>query len=153
MLRRLIWSSVPSTVFSITHLVEVTTLSRRYNERHHISGMLLFTGAHFLSILEGDGRDLDPLWLRLARDDRHYRLSRVGDNLCGNRQFPDWVTAYVADPDVDAQIESLRPVPSWVETSCATAGTPGGMPGPSQPRSPPMWSQIIHPIMMRGDSM
>lgn len=153
MLRRLVCSSVPSALFSVTRLVEITTRSRRNNKCNHISGVLLFTGAHFLSILEGDGQDLDQLWLRLERDDRHCDLSRVSDQLCGSRQFPDWTTAYAADPEVDAQIESLRPVQPSVEVSHAAAYAPGDLPGRSQPRSPPLWSQIIHPIMMRGDSM
>jgi len=31
------------------------------NERNHLSGMLLFTGVHFLAVLEGQERDLDGL--------------------------------------------------------------------------------------------
>ena len=57
MLRRLAWSSVLSPSFSVAHLNVIIAPSRRNNERHHISGMLVFTGVNFLGILEGDGLD------------------------------------------------------------------------------------------------
>ena len=76
MLRRLAWSSILSPSFSVAHLNDIIAPSRRNNKRHHISGMLLFTGAHFLGILEGDDCDLGNLWLRLERGSRHGDLIR-----------------------------------------------------------------------------
>jgi len=70
--------------------------------------MLLFTGAHFLYILEGEERDLDELWLHLERDQRHCHLFRIADDWCATRLRPEWMMAYEVDSDVDAQIESLR---------------------------------------------
>lgn len=53
MLRRLAWSSVPSPSFTPARLNEIVARARCNNERHHVSGMLLYTGAHFLGVLEG----------------------------------------------------------------------------------------------------
>ena len=61
MLSRLAWSSVPSPTFSAARLNEIIAPSRRNNERNHISGMLIFTGAQFLGILEGDDHNLARL--------------------------------------------------------------------------------------------
>jgi len=50
MLHRLAWSSVPSAHFSEARINEIIAPARRANARNHISGMLIFTGAHFVSI-------------------------------------------------------------------------------------------------------
>ena len=132
MLRRMAWSSVPSASFSAARLNEIVAPSRRNNERSHVSGMLLFSGAHFLGILEGDERDLDSLWSRLERDTRHHQLVRIGDEACGERWFPEWMMAYTDHAVVGSQIETLRSPQAWIASK---------------------WAEMIHPIMLRADSM
>jgi len=132
MLRRLAWSSVPSPWFSAAQLDEIFVPSRRNNERNHLSGKLLFTGAHFLGILEGDERDLGNLWPRLRRDTRHRELVHIGDDLCGKRWFPEWMMAYTDNAVVGPQIERLRSAETWIASK---------------------WAEIIHPIMLRADRM
>ena len=132
MLRRLARSSVPSSSFSAARLNEIVAPSRRNNERNHLSGMLLFTGAHFLGILEGDQRDLDNLWLRLEQDKRHHGLIRIGDEACGERWFPDWMMAYTDHAVVGSQIETLRAPMAGIASK---------------------WMELIRPIMLRADSM
>jgi Sensors of blue-light using FAD len=132
MLRRLAWSSVPSSSFSAARLDEIVVPSRRNNERNHLSGMLLFTGAHFLGILEGDERDLGNLWVRLERDPRHRELIHIGDDLCGKRWFPEWMTAHTDHAVVGHQIERLRSAETWIAAK---------------------WAEMIHPIMLRADNM
>jgi hypothetical protein len=94
---------------------------RHSNERAHISGVLLFTDAHFLGILEGHEQDLERLWLRLRADQRHRDLIRIGDDRCGQRWFPEWGMAYTEHAVVGAQIETLRtaqapPLSKWART-------------------------------------
>jgi Sensors of blue-light using FAD len=132
MLRRLAWSSIPSSSFSAARLNEIVGPSRRNNERDHLSGMLLFTGAHFLGILEGEEQDLGNLWLRLRQDERHCDLIRIGDDLCGERWFPAWTMAYTDHAVVGAQIDRLRSPQAWIKSK---------------------WAEMIHPIMLRADSM
>jgi hypothetical protein len=153
MLRRLAWSSVPSPSFSAAHLNQIIAPSRRNNERNHISGMLLFTGAHFLAVLEGEEWNLGILWLRLERDQRHCDLFRIGDDLCGKRMYSEWMMAYMVDSKVDAQIESLRSLRGRFDMDGARAGTQADPVRSLQARSTPMWAQIIHPILLRADSM
>ena len=109
--------------------------------------MLLFTGAHFLSMLEGEERDLDELWRRLERDPRHCDLFRIGNDLCGTRLYPEWMMAFKVDSEVDAQIESLR--------SLQSAGTRArsGTRRPLKIGGTPMWARIIQPIMAHADCM
>ena len=147
MLRRIAWSSALAPSFSPARLNEIIAPSRRNNERLRLSGMLVFTGSHFLGIYEGDERDLAQLWLRLEADARHCELTRIGDELCGERWFPAWLVGYSDDPGVDKQIEAFRALQMLM------AG--GREPTRWRTRSPapPTWAQIIRPMMDRADSM
>jgi hypothetical protein len=117
----LAWSSVPSPSFSAAGLDEIVACARRNNERHHVSGMTLFTGAHFLGVLEGAEWDLANLWHKLGRDERHRDLRHIGDVLCGERWFPTWMMSRTDNAVVRAQIESLRspqvrsPAAEWAD--------------------------------------
>lgn len=159
MLRRLAWSSVPTPSFSAGRLNEIIAPSRRNNERDHITGMLLFTGAHFLAILEGEKRDLGELWRRLEQDPRHCDLFRIGDDLCATRSYHEWRMAYEVDSEVDAQIESLHSLHSLHSLRSALDRDRGDTRGPTGPgrslqaRSTPLWARIIQPIMAHADSM
>jgi hypothetical protein len=153
MLHRLAWSSAPSPSFSAARLNGIIAPSRRNNERNHITGMLLFTGAHFLAILEGEERDLDGLWWRLERDERHCNLFRIGDDLCGTRLYPEWMMAYEVDSEVDAQIESLHSLQTAVDRDRAGTRGRSGTRRSLQAQSTPMWARIIQPIMAHADSM
>lgn len=153
MLRRLAWSSVPSPSFSAARLNEIIAPARRNNERNHISGMLLFTGAHFLSVHEGEEADLRDLWLRLEQDRRHCDLLRIGDDLCGQRWFPVWRMGYLADAKVDASIESFRSLQARIDLDRTGAGAQVETLRPPQSWSTPKWAQLFHPIMSSADSM
>lgn len=145
MLRRIAWSSALAPSFATARLNEIIAPARRKNERMHISGMLVFTGSHFLGIHEGDERDLAPLWLSLDADTRHRELTRIGDEACGGRWFPTWLVGYSDDPGVDQQIEAFRALQTVM------AGTPE--PTRSRSPAPSAWAQIIRPIMLCADSM
>ena len=153
MLRRLAWSSAPSPSFSVARLNGIIAPSRRHNKRNHISGMLLFTGAHFLAVLEGEERDLGDLWLHLERDHRHCDLFRIGDDLCEKRLYLEWRMAYTVDCEVDAQIESLRSMQAAVDMDRLRMSTRSETLCSPQTWSTPKWARIIHPIMLRADSM
>ena len=129
MLRRLAWSSLPSVSFSVARIHETAAPWRFNNERNHLSGMLLFTGVHFLAVLEGQERDLDGLWRRLLEDKRHRDLIRVGDIACGRRWFPHWILSCTTDPVAAAEIERLRS---------------------SQEPIASKWTQLVPPIMLKA---
>jgi hypothetical protein len=146
MLRRLAWCSLPSPALSARQIDHIVACSHVNNVRDHISGMLLFTGGHFLSMLEGEERELQKLWLLLESDQRHCNLFRIGNDLCGNRLYPAWGSAYLEDSDVNDQIESLR-------TMREHKGQPrerGEPLRPLQTRASPAWAQVVHPILLRG---
>ena len=131
MLRRLAWSSLPSPTFSAARMGEIAAPARSSNKCNNVSGVLLYTGVHFVEILEGEERVLDEMWSRLQRDDRHVSLVRIGDEPCNERRFAEWKLAYADDQDVGAQVEALR----------------------SRTTAPADWSDATASIMARADSM
>jgi hypothetical protein len=147
MLRRLAWSSIPSSSFSATRLNEIIAPSRRYNDRNHISGRLLFTGTHFLGILEGQEWDLQNLWPRLEMDKRHCDVIRIGDVLCGQRWFPEWVLAYTDQSDADVQIVALRSRQTLNDGNHDVAGAQIEPLRSPRTQAAQLWAQIIYPIM------
>jgi len=147
MLRRIAWSSALAPSFSAARLNEIIAPARLNNERHHLSGMLVFTGSHFLGIHEGDEYDLSRLWLNLESDTRHRDLTRIGDELCGDRWFPSWLVGYSDDRRVNTQIEAFRAL----QTLMAGGREPTRW--RSRPPAPATWAPIIRPIMLRADSM
>jgi hypothetical protein len=141
MLRRLFWSSVPSPSFSAARINQIVSAARRNNSKHEISGMLLFTGVHFLEVLEGEDRNLADLWGRLQQDQRHRELFLISDDRCERRMYPEWKMGYLVDHKVDVQIESLHRVQAQVGRGPCVGGCSE-------------WAaNIIHPIMLRADSM
>ena len=147
MLRRIAWSSALAPSFSAARLNEIIAPARHNNGLLHLSGMLVFTGSHFLATYEGDEADLGRLWLRLEADSRHRELTRIGDELCGQRWFPTWLVGYSDDPAVNKQIEAFRAL------QMRMAGQPKPTRRTSCPPAPSTWAQIIRPIMIHADSM
>ncbi|CAG0987321.1 hypothetical protein BURK1_02077 [Burkholderiales bacterium] len=132
MLQRMAWSCVPSPSFSAARLGEVIALARISNHRNHVSGRLLFTGAHILEIVEGEARDLDELWSRVNSDTRHEDVIRLGDEPCGERWYPEWMIGYADDTQVCDDMEALRS---------------------AHPGHDSAWANTTRSIMRRADSM
>lgn len=132
MLKRMAWSSIPSPSFTAARLGEIIAPARIDNQRNQVSGMLVYTGAHFLEIVEGDERDLEAIWSRVERDDRHQGLLQHGSEPCDGRWFADWKVGYADDDDVGAELRTLR-APGLAHVST--------------------WAKASHAITMRADSM
>ncbi len=109
--------------------------------------MLVFTGTHFLGIHEGDEADLGRLWVRLEAGARHCDLTRIGDEMCGDRWFPTWLVGYSDDPGVGKQIEAFRALQILMAGQAEPTRWTSCSPVPST------WARIIRPIMLRADSM
>jgi len=104
--------------------------------------MLLFTGAHFLAVLEGEDGDVNELWRRLERDHRHRDLFKIADDVCETRMYEQWKMGFTNDTKVDAQIHSIRSLQTRVD---------GDREAIARDRSG--WGRIIHPILCHADSM
>lgn len=132
MLHRMAWSSIPSPGFSAARLGALIAPARTRNHRNRVSGRLLYTGAHFLEIVEGEEQDLDELWSRVNGDARHEGVIRLGSEACNERWFPDWTIGYADEDEVGEDLVALRAAPPGHEST---------------------WANATRTIMSRADSM
>lgn len=78
-----------------TKAVEAIVAEARCRNRvTGVSGALLFTGKHFVQVLEGDDAALDSLMAKLHADSRHENLIVTFRGPLRDRLFADWDLAY-----------------------------------------------------------
>ncbi len=68
--------------------------ARRHNSEDQLTGALLFSGTHFVQILEGDAAAIDCLMQRLHADPRHEGIIIVEHGPVSERRFGNWAMAY-----------------------------------------------------------
>jgi blue light- and temperature-responsive anti-repressor len=90
----LIYCSAAAGPFSRGDLKELLAGARRHNERHGITGMLLYADGSFFQVLEGAPSDVDGLFEHIGRDTRHARITLIIREPVAARSFGDWTMGY-----------------------------------------------------------
>ena len=75
----------------------ILSAARRHNQVDDVTGLLLFDGAHFLQLLEGDRTVISRLYNRIAVDPRHTDVVILGAGPTAERICPSWSMGYVDD--------------------------------------------------------
>lgn len=66
-----------------------------------VTGMLLYANNCFFQIIEGPNEEIDNLYKKILRDDRHSTVTKVLDQEVTERGFADWsMGALKLDPDM-----------------------------------------------------
>ena len=76
-------------------IAEIVEAARDHNERHDITGLLLFNGINFLQTLEGEAKIVEHLMDRIAADARHSGVVVIAKETVDERAFDGWSMAYV----------------------------------------------------------
>ncbi len=69
------------------------------NRRLDVTGLLLFTGRHFVQVLEGRAADLDGLVKAIQLDTRHDGLQVLVRQSIRQRRYGQWAMAFVESLD------------------------------------------------------
>lgn len=88
-------------------LRRIVDAARMLNRRRDLTGLLAFSGSHFLQVLEGDAAALDRLLESIRRDARHAGVTVLERGEIAGRRFGDWAMALVSSPAVEEHIASL----------------------------------------------
>lgn len=72
----------------------IVATARVFNPTVGITGALLYTGAHFAQIIEGDEAAISELIAAIVRDERHTNVTIAARGPLAERRFPDWSMAY-----------------------------------------------------------
>jgi hypothetical protein len=101
----LIYASAARRPFDDGQLAELLTKARANNARLGVSGILLYDQGSFLQVLEGDEPTVLPLFERIARDDRHDRVSILRRTTITTPSFGAWTMGFVSlDPKLIKQL-------------------------------------------------
>ena len=94
MLFHLIYVSTAVTPMSKRDLLDLLHQSRARNERHRITGMLLYKDGHFMQVLEGDEADVMEIFADIEIDRRHKSVDVLRTEYIRHRDFPDWTMGF-----------------------------------------------------------
>jgi hypothetical protein len=100
----LIYTSGARRLFDPGQLAALLATARTNNARQEVSGILLYDAGSFFQVLEGEASVVRPLFERIARDERHYRVQVLREGAVSARSFAEWSMGYVS---LDAQLRSL----------------------------------------------
>jgi hypothetical protein len=84
-------ATVPMTDEEIAALL---TKSRANNERHGITGALLYHRDRFIQLVEGDDETVLARFEIIAADPRHRSVQKMRERQIGARQFPQWTMGF-----------------------------------------------------------
>lgn len=88
-LMRLIYASHPFGFDDLT-LSNILKTAQRHNAAANISGTLICREDLYLQLLEGDRADVDALYEKIKRDDRHADAKILVQEATAQRLFPMW---------------------------------------------------------------
>lgn len=84
----------------------ITAASEKNNEKTGVTGVLLASRTHFMQALEGNFEDVNAVFRRIARDDRHHELSIIAFTVVDARLFGGWGMRGIGAFDFNRDIET-----------------------------------------------
>ena len=91
---QLVYSSKATTSLSQSSVEDILEKARKNNQQSAITGFLLFDGASFLQLLEGEERAVTDLLERISLDKRHDKVEALIQDRARTRLFSNWSMAY-----------------------------------------------------------
>lgn len=84
----------------------ITSVSEKNNETCGVTGLLLASRTHFLQALEGNFEDVNAVFRRIVRDERHAELSIIAFGVIDARLFGGWGMRGIGAFDFNLKIEA-----------------------------------------------
>jgi hypothetical protein len=103
---RIIYKSRSVTPLNWDFVRSITSVSEKNNETLGVTGVLLASRTHFLQVLEGNFEDVNAVFRRIIRDDRHTELSIVAFSVVDARLFGGWGMRGIGAFDFNLEIEN-----------------------------------------------
>ncbi|MEN0037925.1 MAG: BLUF domain-containing protein [Cellvibrio sp.] len=96
---------ISSAKLGLTHseINNIVEDSRINNEKHGLTGLLLFNSGNFMQLLEGEELIVDTLYTKIEKDRRHRDVKLLLKEPITHRNFSNWTMGY-------KNIENLREV-------------------------------------------
>lgn len=104
---RLIYISRLARPLDNAELQRLVGSAQIHNRRRDITGLLAFTGRHFVQVLEGDDAALDRLLTSLMADPRHTAVKVLWRQSIATRQYDRWAMHLVSGLDLADEVQTL----------------------------------------------
>jgi hypothetical protein len=102
---RLIYKSRSVEPLSWDIVRSITDASEVNNNSRGITGVLLASRTHFMQVIEGNFEDVNALFQRICRDDRHTELSIISYSVIDARLFGGWGMRGIGAFDFNREVE------------------------------------------------
>lgn len=104
-LRRFIYISRSDPSLSEVELLEIWGHAEILHRRADLSGVLAFTGRHFVQVIEGAAAEVEALLSLIRSDSRHRDMHVLCDQAVESRRFDHWQRLVIDSLDLVDQIE------------------------------------------------
>jgi hypothetical protein len=74
---------------------DIVLKARKENQKHNITGVLLFDGHVFTQYVEGENKDVDRLMENILFDERHKRVFIITVGETQQRLYETWELGYI----------------------------------------------------------
>ena len=111
----LIYASTAAKALTERQLGDLLTKARQNNIKLDITGMLIYTGGHFIQVLEGEEDMVKKLYNSIRKDTRHKDVIVIYEGELAERQF--------ANREMDFRVLHNEPVFTDAELENDTIGT------------------------------
>ena len=101
-LTQLIYVSDAKVAMTAGAVESIVRNCRRNNEERNITGLLIYSGGHFIQLLEGHEPVLANLFAKISGDARHHNVERLLFAVATERLFPDWRMGLLNLDNIDA---------------------------------------------------
>lgn len=119
----LVYISQAQENMTLTTLVVLLMQARTLNERHDVTGALVYGDGQFMQVMEGEEAVVKGLYARVAQDARHYNVRTLAEGPLATRSFAQWSMAFGEVPA--EEFEVLRRVAEY-QTPAQMAGQLAG---------------------------
>ena len=85
----------------------IVNVSQRNNQIFDLTGCLMFSGRHFVQILEGNFSDVSDVLKSISLDQRHTNMRIFSGHQTSLRAYPQWSMEFLHNPDADTRMEIL----------------------------------------------
>ena len=90
----IVYASSSTQLISNKQLEDILTISRKYNKRDNITGLLLYEDGNFLQVLEGPKSALDLTFKRITDNPLHKGIIPLLSRTFPSRSFNAWSMGY-----------------------------------------------------------
>lgn len=108
-LYQLIYQSKESRKLTNQDFSDLLTVSRRNNENQHITGCLFYNGGWLIQVLEGQKEQVENLYQKIKKDDRHKECNLLHFEHADKRTFSKWTMGMInLDTEKGSKYSELR---------------------------------------------